>query len=46
LQTKVDDILNQRNASGKQISSFQDFILDNGRAIRESINAGEKSFHC
>jgi hypothetical protein len=44
LQTKVDDILVKRNASGEQISSFQDFVLNDGRAIRESINAGEKSF--
>jgi hypothetical protein len=44
LQTKIDDIFHQRNASGEQISNFQDFILEDGHAIRESINAGEKSF--
>lgn len=44
LQTKVDALLNKRNNSEQQISSFQDFILDGGFMIREAINSGEKSF--
>ena len=44
LQTKVDDILERRKSSGEQISSFQDFVLNNGFKLREAINSGERSF--
>jgi hypothetical protein len=44
LQTKINDVLDRRKSSREQISSFQDFIFNNGYKLREAINAGEKSF--
>ena len=41
---RVDDILERRKSSGEQISSFQDFVLNNGFKLREAINSGERSF--
>src|SRR5262249_46654771 len=44
LQAKIDDVLRKRMEHGKQISNFQDFVLSDGRAIREAINSGQKTF--
>ncbi len=41
---KFDDLLKRRSESGHQISAFQDFILDDARALREAINSGERNF--
>jgi hypothetical protein len=40
---KVDIALTQRSESQERVRAFQDFTLDNGRAIREAVNSGEKT---
>lgn len=42
LSSRVSSMLKQRVEADKQISVFQDFTLDNSRAIREAINSGRK----
>ncbi len=44
LVTKVNGILNQYNTHISQLRTFQDFIFDDGRAISEAINTGQRSF--
>lgn len=41
---KFDELLKARTKSKNQISTFQDFVLDDGRALREAINSGGRSF--
>lgn len=40
----VDRALSRRIGGHTRIESFQEFVLDDGRAIREAINSGEKCF--
>jgi hypothetical protein len=40
---KIDSVLTQRAESHERVRAFQDFTFDNGRAIREAVNSGEKS---
>jgi hypothetical protein len=44
LVSKVNFILDRYQYDVSQLSTFQDFLFDDGRAIAESINSGEKSF--
>jgi hypothetical protein len=41
---KFDELLKTRTKSDSQISTFQDFVFDDGRALREAINSGGRSF--
>jgi hypothetical protein len=42
--TKVDSVLDRYRNNASQISTFQDFIFKDGRAIGEVINSGQRSF--
>jgi len=44
LVTKVNSILDRGRRHASQLSAFQDFLFDDGRAIGESINSGQRSF--
>ena len=44
LVTKVNGILDRYNRNLSQLSTFQDFLFDDGRAIGEAINSGQRSF--
>jgi hypothetical protein len=44
MRLKFADILKKQEVSQGQLQLFQDFTLDNARALREVINVGEKDF--
>ncbi|MGA3288134.1 MAG: hypothetical protein ABSD46_11990 [Bacteroidota bacterium] len=44
LVTKVNSIFNRYDKSMNQIRLFQDFVIENGKAIREAINSGHRTF--
>ncbi len=44
LQIKFKELIQKRIQSGEDISAFQDFTLNDAKAIRESINANARSF--
>jgi hypothetical protein len=41
---RLNTMFNSRSRSEDQISVFQDFVLDEAHAIRETINSGERNF--
>lgn len=43
LQSRFDILLSERNQSDECIANFQDFVFDNGRALRTAINSGKKN---
>lgn len=43
LQSRFDVLLSKFRGSDEVIRSFQDFVLDDSRAIQESINSGRRS---
>lgn len=43
LQSRFDVILSRRDESHEVVRSFQDFVFDDGRAIRNAINTGKRS---
>jgi hypothetical protein len=42
--TKVNGILDRYKRNLSQLSTFQDFVFDDGKAISEAINSGQRSF--
>jgi hypothetical protein len=44
LSLKFNDLLKNRQKSEEQINVFQDFVFNDGRALREAINSGERNF--
>jgi hypothetical protein len=44
IKLKFADILKEHGISQGQLQVFQDFTLDNARAVREVINTGERDF--
>jgi hypothetical protein len=44
LVTKVNSILDRYHNNVAQLSTFQDLLFNEGRAIGETINSGQKSF--
>ncbi len=44
LVTKVNSILDRYHNNLSQLDIFQDFLFNEGRAIAETINSGQKSF--
>ena len=45
LKIKMASIFRKRSHSETDISTFQDFVFDDARAIRESINLGSRNFN-
>lgn len=41
---KYEDVINRRTRSDAALTLFQEFVLDDARAIRETINSGSRSF--
>ena len=44
MKLKFKDIFQKSNKTSDEIYQFNDFILDDGHAIREVLNSGEKTF--
>jgi len=44
MKLKFKDIYQKSNKTAEEVYQFNDFVLDNGHAIREVLNSGEKSF--
>lgn len=44
LQSRLDGMLKRRAETEKELASFQDFIFDEARALREAINNGACGF--
>jgi len=44
MQLKVRDVFGKRNRSESQLTSFQDLVFSEAKAVREVINSGEKTF--
>jgi len=44
IQARIQRIIQQRTASDRTITRFQDMVLDDARAVAEVINRGERSF--
>ena len=44
IKIRFQDLLKRRFANDQQLEAFQDLIFGNARAIRETVNSGEKSF--
>jgi hypothetical protein len=44
LQSRLDGMLKKRAETEKEVASFQDFIFDEARALREAINSGMCGF--
>jgi hypothetical protein len=44
LVTKIGKIIARSQRNMSQLATFQDFVFNDGRAIAECINSGEKSF--
>jgi len=45
LTARIDNLLTDWAVAADKISAFQDFVFDNARAIRETINSGSRNFH-
>jgi hypothetical protein len=41
---KFNDLIRGRMRSGEKLELFQDFVFNDGRAIREAVNAGNRTF--
>jgi len=44
LVTKVNSIFDRYRNNASQLDTFQDFVFNDGRAIAETINSGQRSF--
>lgn len=44
INIKVADVLRRRSQSAREIEAFQALTLNDGRAVREAINSGQRSF--
>lgn len=44
LKLKISNLMKAHDKSLNTLTSFQDFMFDNGRSVREAINSGAKSF--
>jgi hypothetical protein len=44
LSSRVDSLVQSRFTSVEKLSLFQDFVFDDARAVRETINTGKRQF--